>query len=72
MQIELTSRPERKSRELLLRVSTNYFVAGAVFEKIWGAWSCTHAAPVIHWMKGMNPYQVKLALIRMQAQWEWL
>lgn len=58
--------------ELLLRVETDYFVAGAVYQKIGGAWSCVHAAPILHWLKGMNPDHAKLALLRMNAQYEFL
>ena len=56
----------------LLRVTTDYFCAGAVWEKIGGVWSCTRAAPIIRWLVGMNVDRAKLALLRMGAKWEWL
>lgn len=56
----------------LLRVETEYFVAGAVFAKIGGIWSCTLAAPIIRWMVGKNAGTIKLALLRMNAKWQWM
>jgi hypothetical protein len=64
-----TSAP-RPSR--LLRVETDYFVAGAVWEKIGGAWSCVHAAPILRWMKGKNSDEAKLALLRMGAKYDFI
>lgn len=61
-----------KPAEQLLRVETDYFVAGAVWKKIAGAWSCTQAAPIIRWMKGRTPEQVKLALLNKGAYYQWL
>jgi hypothetical protein len=52
---------------LFLRVQTEFFTAGAVWQKIYGIWSCTSAAPKIRWLQGMNPAQAKLALERMNA-----
>ena len=56
----------------LLRVETEYFVAGAVFERVAREWSCTRAAPIIDWMVGKYPGETKLALLRMDARWQWL
>lgn len=56
----------------LLRVSTEYFVAGAEWRKIGGIWSCVRAAPIIKWLVGMNADAAKLALLRMGAEWEWI
>lgn len=64
--------PKTIGPERLLRVSTQYFTAGAVWQKISGAWSCTHAAPILHWMKGINPDQAKLALLKMGAHYQFL
>ena len=55
----------------LLRVVTDYFVAGAVFQKKWGIWSCIEAAPIIAWMKRTPLEQIKASLIKMGASWEW-
>jgi len=59
-------------RSLLLRVQTDYFVAGAVWEKIGGVWSCVKAAPIIKWLRGMNPNQAKIALLKMGAHYQFL
>lgn len=56
----------------LLRVQTSYFTAGAVWSKIYGVWSCTHAAPILHWMRGLSPGDAKLALLRMNATFDFL
>lgn len=56
----------------LLRVETNYFVAGAVWQKIYGVWSCIKAAPMLHWMVGKDRDTVKLALAKMGARYEWV
>ncbi len=56
----------------LLRVETDYFCAGAVWRKIFNVWSCYKVAPILHWMKRMNPDQAKIALLKMGAKFEWL
>lgn len=56
----------------LLRVSTNYFVAGAIFKRTNGVWGCAHAAPIIGWMKRKSPDQIKLSLLKMGADYEWI
>lgn len=64
----------RKSRESavkLLVVSTPYFKAGAVWQRIYGVWSCTKSALVIRWMCGMTPAQASVALLKMGADWRW-
>lgn len=58
--------------EKLLRVETDYFVAGALFRKIYGVWSCTQAAPILKWMVGKRPLDIKLALLRMAAKFTWV
>ena len=64
--------PKHVRQRKLLRVESEYFVAGAVFEKIYGIWSCTRSAPIIRWMMGKQPAEIKVALLKMEAQWEWL
>ena len=56
----------------LLRVQTDYFTAGALWEKIGGLWSCTRAAPILHWMKGRSPSQSAAALEKMGAHYQFL
>ena len=56
----------------LLRVQTDYFVAGAIWEKIGGFWSCTKAAPIIRWMKGQSPEQTARKLLRLSADYQWI
>ena len=60
------------SQERLLRVQTSYFIAGAVWAKIWGLWSCVETAPILHWMKNMNTNEAKNALLRMGASFQWI
>jgi hypothetical protein len=57
---------------LTLRVETPYFVAGAIFEKIYGVWSCVKAAPEIAWMTGKSPKEIHLGLLKMEADYDWL
>jgi hypothetical protein len=56
----------------LLRVCTEYYTAGAVWEKVFGVWSCARTAPILHWMRGKTPAQVHLELIRLGAEFQWL
>lgn len=55
-----------------LQVSTEYFTAGAVFRRVHGVWGCEEAAPVIRWMVGKGMGEIKVALLKMGAKWEWL
>lgn len=57
---------------LLLKVQTDAFRAGALWEKIYGIWSCTKSARTLSWMKGMNRLDAKLALLRMGASFNFL
>ena len=57
---------------LLLKVQTDYFQAGAIWRKIYGIWSCTHAARVLSWMRGLSPSKVKIALLKMDARFSWI
>lgn len=52
----------------LLRVQNRYFTAGAVFE----GRRCIHAAPILRWMVGMAPEDIKAGLIKRDCTWEWL
>lgn len=60
--------PTRK----LLRVQSEFFVAGAVWMKIYGVWSCIHASHVLRWMRGLTPMKAEAALLKMDARWQWL
>lgn len=53
---------------LLLRITTPYFVAGAV----WEGGRCVRAAPIIKWLIGMAPAEAKAQLVRRGYQWEWM
>jgi hypothetical protein len=64
--------PDSATPERLLQVSTEYFVAGSVWKKIGGSWSCILAAPIIKWMVGMRPDQAKLSLLKMGADYQFL
>lgn len=41
----------------LLRVERGTVTAGAVWQRHRHVWRCVRAAPIIAWMKGMNPKQ---------------
>lgn len=58
--------------ERLLRVEAPHFVAGAVWVPVGGVWSCTEAAPILKWMVGKPPAEVKAYLTRKGWSWEWL
>ncbi len=57
--------------ERLLVVRTGYFTAGAVFKRSNGVWACVRAAPIIKWMVRKSPDGIKVALLKMGADWEW-
>lgn len=59
-------------RELLLRVDTGFYTAGALWRKVFGVWSCTKAAPILHWMVGQTPSEVHLELLKLGAEFEWI
>lgn len=65
-------RAAHRPTERLLQVQTDFFCAGAVWRKISGAWSCVQTAPILDWMQGMNPDQAKIALLKMQANYQFL
>ncbi len=54
----------------LLRVEAPHFVAGAVWEFNHG-WQCVEDAPIIHWMVGKEPRQVKRYLERKGWKYTW-
>lgn len=64
--------PPNHGERKCLRVSTEYFTAGAEFEKVCGRWECVETAPILRWMRGKGPADIKLCLLRMNAQWEWI
>lgn len=55
-----------------LQVSGDGWQVVALWEHIWGVWSCTQAPAPIGWMKGMNRDAAKLALLKMGANYGWL
>jgi hypothetical protein len=60
-----------RNQFLLLKVQAEYFRAGAIWQKLNGVWSCTRAASVLRWMRGMNQNQAGLCLLKMGARYEW-
>lgn len=57
--------------ERLLRVETNYFVAGAVFVKTGSEWRCVRSAPILKWMVGKPNVWIKANLKRLKYRYEW-
>lgn len=47
---KIAPRPPLPAKEMLLRVESKNFVAGAVFKRRNGIWKCVEAAPIIEWM----------------------
>lgn len=60
-------RPLPILQDRLLRVETEYFVAGAIFHGP----KCVHAAPILNWMRVKTPAQIHTALLKMGARWSW-
>lgn len=57
----------------LLRVEAPHFTAGAVWSRRHdGTWACVEAAPIIGWMVGKGPVEVKSYLIRKGWSFQWL
>ncbi len=65
----LNGEPERYH---LLRVTTDYYCAGAVWVKRSGVWAATQTAPILNWMRFKTPAEVHLELLRLGAKWEWM
>lgn len=57
--------------ERVLRVHNGYFMAEAVWRKIFNVWSCVKADPIIGWVVGMNRDDVQLRLLKLDARHEW-
>lgn len=57
--------------ERLMRCQNDYFVAGAVWRRKDGIWSCIRAAPIIKWMLGMSPESAKMNLAKRGCSWQW-
>jgi hypothetical protein len=56
----------------LLRVTTPYYCAGAVWVCRCGVWACTQSAPILNWMRFKPADEVKASLIKSGATFEWL
>jgi len=58
---------------MLLRITSNYFVAGCVWEKnLYGSWECIEAAPIIKYFIGMTAATAKVYIKRKGWKYEWL
>lgn len=58
-------------QQKLLRITAPHFVAGAVWEFDHG-WRCVRAAPIIKYMIGKRPTEVKNYLIKKGWDYEWI
>jgi hypothetical protein len=54
--------------EYLLRVVAPHYCAGAVFKN----GECIRAAPIIKWMVGKPPSEIKRFLVNKGYQYEWV
>ena len=59
-------------KERLLVVETDSFVAGAVFQKVDSLWYCVETAPILGWMMGKSPQEIKVKLSKLRARWRFL
>jgi hypothetical protein len=57
---------------LLLRVTCNRYLAGAVWIKTGDGWRCTNAAPILAWMMNLGSKSARLRLENMGASYEWI
>ena len=58
-------------KQKLLRITAPHFVAGAVWEFNHG-WVCVDAAPIIKWMVGKPPAQIRDYILKKNWSYEWL
>ena len=56
----------------MLRVSTEFYTAGAVWVKRCGVWAATQTDPILDWMRFKSPGEVHLTLLKMGADFQWL
>lgn len=56
----------------LMRVTNEYFSAGAVWKKSMGSWVCISSAPIIAWMRKCDPGRAKLECARRGLVVEWI
>lgn len=56
----------------LMRVTTEYFTAGVIWQTNSGIWSIARVAPILQWMAPMTIQQAHLALIKLDAKYEWI
>jgi hypothetical protein len=59
--------PFQESCSKLLIVRTPFFVAGAIYQKIAGIWSCVNTSHKLSWLKSLPLAQAKTALLKMEA-----
>ena len=57
-----------KGKDHLLRVTTSYYCAGAIFESRF----CVKAAPIIKWMVGLTYSDIQYRLRNKEVTFEWL
>jgi hypothetical protein len=62
----------RPEKYRLLRVTTEYYCAGALWVKRSGVWACEKSAPILNWMRFKSASEVHLELLRLEAKFEWL
>lgn len=55
----------------LLRVSTEFWSAAALWKKSAGAWSCVSADSHLSWMIGKTHAQAHLELLKLEADYSW-
>lgn len=60
------------NKSLLLYAQNEYFTAGAIWERKDGQWSCTKTAPILNWMRGLNPLDAKFELLKRGCSWQFL
>lgn len=61
-----------ESPDRLLWCSNEYATAGAVWQKKEGQWKCIATTPILKWMRGMNPVDAKMELLKRGYKFKWL
>lgn len=74
MKVDGKGRRPRYLPDAMLRLDArNEFWSGsAIWQRARGIWVCTFADPPLQWMMRKPLPAVKLELLRMGCQWEWV
>lgn len=63
--------PKQPVARKFLTASNEFWSETSLWEKKDGIWRCVSATGVLERLKGMNPAQAKVELLRLGAEWKW-